>query len=173
MDIRQRTLDAVERRRKAAAEYHRLEFDEDDPAKLGPPATQDELRRAQTILGTSLPPSYAAFLSLHSGWQAFTGETNLYAAAELGSPDYSKRKQEFRDLLAEFDASALDWFDRSLLVGAGTHFFLALDPQTQRPDGETDVISYDMRDGELDRNADFAEYLEQSAELLESMAQEA
>lgn len=39
----------------------------------GPPATESEIRAAETRLGVTLPPSYRSFLSISNGWRIFNG----------------------------------------------------------------------------------------------------
>src|SRR4051812_12830431 len=47
------------------------------------PATPDELRLAETVLGFQLDPLYLAFLSHADGWAAFFQKNDLFGTADL------------------------------------------------------------------------------------------
>jgi len=62
---------------------------------LHPAASEDEIAEAEKRFGHTFPPSYKAFLRLHSGWEHFWGDTTLIGT---GRPATKKAQ----DKIAEY-----------------------------------------------------------------------
>lgn len=48
-----------------------------------PGATEEQIKSAETRLGTILPPSYRMFLKITNGWSAIPGPCRLYSTSEI------------------------------------------------------------------------------------------
>ena len=142
----------------AMREYDRLAFDKERPHELGPPAPPKQIAKLEGILGTSLPPSYRAFLELHNGWSHFDGGAKLLAVEDHGSKWVKERLLEFA---RGFEGVAVNPFEIGaipVLLGMNEHNFLVLDPRKVRKNGEMDFVMYDYTEEE-DRFKDFTSYL--------------
>ncbi len=169
MTIQKRVDAAVARLEKSKQEYFELEFDEDDPQVLNPPATAAQLSDVEHRLGAPLPPSYHAFLASHNGWLEFSGGAMLLPSDEHDKPWVAKRMKRIREHLREFaDASVLD-NAFIVMLGADEKNFAYLDKSKPKGAGELEVVYSDMVDGDLGRFEDFASFLEFKADTMDRL----
>jgi hypothetical protein len=141
-----------------------ITFDE----SVKPPATDAQLDALEERLGTRLPPSYRAFLSLWDGADFGFGG----GAAVLGTEDHAdarieKTLQNKRALFAEFEP--VNPFDRNpipFVVGDSRNLILFEPPA--RDDGEMDVVEYYLT-GEEGRHGDLVAFFRCQLARLEEM----
>ncbi|HKX27937.1 MAG TPA: SMI1/KNR4 family protein [Blastocatellia bacterium] len=155
---------------EALRERDRLVFDEENPHELGRPSSPQQLSTLEQILGKPLPPSYAAFLKLHNGWDKFVGGAKLLAIEDQESKWVKKRVDDLDTLFYEdqevenpFTAGAIP-----VLLGEDERTFLVLDPRTVRPNGEMDFIQFYLIKEEQ-RFADFTSFLQHKLNILHEM----
>src|SRR4051794_39748104 len=86
----------------AKREYYRLAFDKEPSFRLGQPASTRQLAQLESRLGKPLPPSYAAFLELHNGWEKFDGLTNILAVEDYDKDWVKSRVKTLSSLLTEY-----------------------------------------------------------------------
>ena len=73
---------------------HVRDYDGDDPQMLFAGATDTDIDAVADLLGGPVPPSYAAFLRLHNGWDAYNGGAKLLTAGEQSAPWVHERLEE-------------------------------------------------------------------------------
>jgi len=171
-EMASRVKAAVERLRAANNEYNLLVFDEPHPQVLGPPSTPAQLAAVEKALGIPLPPSYREFLKLHDGWKDFSGGAMILSSDAFKQPWVGKRLGQLRDHFREFFDEKT--FDSAVIVmmGLDDQDLAYFDTTKKRPDGELEVVDFSTVDGEVDRFADFAAYLEDRANVLTSLIEE-
>jgi hypothetical protein len=172
MTIKERIAAAVDRLRNANNEYFNLEFDEDSKQVLNPPASAAQIADVERRLGASLPPTYRAFLEQHNGWTDFTGGAMLLPADEYGQPWVAKRTKRIHEHIREFEKPDLLKNAFFVMLGEDEPDFVYLDKSKRTPDGEMEVVHWDMIQGELDRYPDFAAFLEGQAKTMEALIDE-
>jgi hypothetical protein len=173
MSLEDRIRAAVERRRKATNEWFLLQYDEDSPQSLGPPATAEQIARVERALGMPLPPSYAAFLRQHNGWTEWSGGAMILPADVRDAPWVSQRIKQFREHFREFfdERTLNDAF--IVLLGEDEPDFVYLDKSKPTERGELEVVHTDLIHGEWGRYPDFAAFLESAANIAESRVERA
>lgn len=164
---------ATERLRKANQEYFELEYDEDSPQELGPPATADALFQLESAMRHSMPPSYKAFLKQHDGWRGVTGNAMLLPTDEHSKEWVSARIKRVREHYAEFFDAAVLEHAFFVMLGKEEKDFAYLDLAARKETGEVDVVYADLDEGEVDRFPDFAAFLEDMADTAEDLVREA
>lgn len=149
---------------EAKAEYDRLRFDEDQGRKLAPPASPEQITRLERELGRRLPPSYRAFLELHNGWSNFAGGSRILGTEDHGQT-WVKERIAFWNSIVDDGPSPFELGAVPVLFGEDENHFLAMDPKSARPDGETDFVDYDYG-REHQRFKDFIAFLRDDLEVM-------
>lgn len=151
---------------KLQNEWIDLAFDEDEPAKLGPPATLSETARHAARFRQQLPPSYLHFLHTHNGWSGFSGEADLLSTTDYDEEWYANTRRIFGEALKKEGSP----FDRYIpfIVGIGPRLAVFFDPATRDEQGEMEVVEF--HDGEEQtRHAHFTAFLEDRIETYEAL----
>lgn len=170
--IEVRISSAVNRIIAANQKYFELEYDDDAPQILPPPATENQLHALESSLGRPLPPTFRAFLALHDGWLRISGNAMILPTGEREQAWVARRIDRIREHFREFHPShSLDevFF---LMLGEDEKDFAYFD-MSNTSKGELEVVYADLDDGEIDRFPDFAAFLEDMAETAELTAEEA
>jgi hypothetical protein len=131
-----------------------------------PPATTAQLDALEKRLGTPLPPSYRAFLSLWNGATfSFGGGAAVLGAEDHVNANIEKTLGDKRALFAEF--ASVNPFDRNpipFMVGDSRNLILFEPPA--REDGEMDVVEYYLT-GEERRHGDLVSFFRSQLARLE------
>jgi hypothetical protein len=145
----------------AKQRYSRLSYDEDDPQVLGAPSSPEQLAQLQRILGTTLPPSYAAFLRRHNGWANFNGEAKILSVEDHRSAWLRDRLEIVRTCIFDNPSNRPSPLERGCIpiyMGPTEPDFALFDPLLRRADGELTVLCFDYAQ-EVARHASFYDYL--------------
>ncbi len=171
-EMQARLQELISRLVKAKAEYTRLAFDKEECFQLGKPCSAAQLVKLADILGKPLPPSYAAFLELHNGWDRFDGLTKLLAVEDYEKTWVKSRVSELGSLLQKYgDENPFKEGAIPILLGENEPAFTVLDPRKVRKNGEMTFVSYDLTQ-ELDRFKDFIAFLEDDLAVTQELIQE-
>ncbi len=173
---------AVENYRDLLNQWSLLDDDEEHDQVLGPPCTAAELDEVAQKLGAKLPPSYAAFLALHNGWTSFEAGAEILSVQERNESWVDERIEIWDEQLGEFfDSFGFENVEEAwaftddkflILLDRDGYDVVFLDTTTQRPDGEMDVVHFDMIDGEIDRYPNFVALLNGQAEVVKNIISE-
>lgn len=124
---------------------------------LCPPATDDELRNLEAMLGASLPPDFVEFLKIHNGQKGSAG--GLFDNSEfLSTTAIIEQWVVWKDLLesgefegikSEPDAGVRDdWWNAKWIPfthnGGGDHYCLDLAPSPAGKEGQVITMWHDM-----------------------------
>jgi len=172
MTLKERIVAAIDRLRNANNAYSLLEFDEDSQQILNPPATAAQIADVERRLGATLPPSYRAFLGLHNGWTDFTGGAMILPSEEFDKPWVDQRTKRIHEHIREFEQPGLLKNAFFIMLGEDEPDFVYFDKSKRSPEGEMEVVHWDMVQGELDRYPDFAAFLEDQAKTMEALVDE-
>lgn len=160
-----------------------------DRSILLPPATPREIASFEKKVGVRFPPSYREFLQLHNGWEHFRFDMTLTGVSGKHTDRVLAEVKETTEwqvdkltskLGAVTPATIAAWEkeDPSHLflpnhVCFATSFageFFVFDRRTVRPDGETEVVFWNIGSGADDdeRYDSFAGLLEATARRVET-----
>lgn len=153
----------LDRLQELRAETYRV-IGYDDPSMPRPPATDLEITAAETNLGVSFPPSYRAFLSIHNGWEHWSGDVALLSTREMLSNPYAFRIAKWRDgEWMQGNVLALE----GLVIGFSLYVGeqIIIDPAPQPDSLERDIVLWDFE--EIERYPNFYQYLESRRKIWE------
>lgn len=134
------------------------------------PAAEQTVATAEQRLAVEFPPSFRSFLLTSDGWPGFGGWVDtLHSCDDLAwfrDTDEGGTAIDVAELFygepglgeedEQEDPSPPTVFERSLLVASGEDYWL-LDPAEPGADGEWTAWRYEVKTGELERFASFAE----------------
>lgn len=130
--------------------YRLLEYSE--PTKPGQPASELEISAIEDAYKSKLPTSYRLFLSIHNGWEHWSGDVALLSTEQILTGKYAERirawKAKNRTGHPLIESALVIGF--SLFVGEQTFLDLSI---PERPA----VVVWDNR--EMERHRNFYEYL--------------
>jgi hypothetical protein len=149
---------------EALLKVDRLLFDEEYPHELGPPCSAVQLDTLQRRLGRPLPPSYRAFLDLHNGWDSVSGDAKILSVEDQSSEWVAKRVEWLGVLFYDIGKDPFANGSLPVFLGTDARNFVLLDPTTERPDGEMDLVAYDLI-REEERFPDFTAFLRQQLKV--------
>jgi hypothetical protein len=138
-------------------------------ADVGPAATQAEIAGLEKHLGTSLPPSYHAFLLRYGRWSFVPGcgGADLLGVNDHRDPDVLEIRDEKSALFEEFEpVNPFDEGALPLALGDGRSFVLL--EGAPGPDGERAVVEYYLTE-ETGRHADLVAWLRRRLEIAREM----
>ena len=130
-----------------------LNQDEYPPSRPRPPATAENIERAERARERALPPQYVEFLRLHDGWPDFPWGVDLFGTEEHTTDVYA----QYQDLLDRAEVSSD--LRQALIVAAdrqGPAMALMLET------GEVVGLRY----AQFERYADFASYLTAARDMV-------
>ena len=166
LDIGASIQSVVEQLKDGTQQLNQLQFDEDEPIRLGAPAAPQELARLATLLGTALPPSYAAFMKQHNGWTDFEGDLAILSSADYDAHWVTARIAEWGGLFEEnAGANPLATWAFPVLLGETSGRVVVLDRRSCSPDGELAVVAFDFT-AEEGRYDSFGEFLRHELSVL-------
>jgi hypothetical protein len=144
-------------------------IDADPSQKLGPPASEAEIRRIEAKLNVAFPPSYRVFLTLHNGWKGWMGDVDLLSTTEMERGRYYQKIVTWRKSM--FEAGAVAPIT-SLVIGVKLpgQSFLMLDRESEHANGELDVVHWEF--DEVIRHESFLACLKARADALEQLLAE-
>lgn len=73
------------------------------PTQPGQPATEQQIQLVEKAFHCSLPESYRLFLSIHNGWQNWSGDVALLSTEQMLAGKYVERIKEWREETREFN----------------------------------------------------------------------
>jgi hypothetical protein len=157
---------------EAKREYIRLCFDKEYSAKLGKPASPEQIAELEERIEKPLPPSYRAFLELHNGFENFIGIQNLLAVEDQDAGWVEGELERIGDNFEEFGGD--NPFEKGAIpvqLGKDQPVYLVLDPKKVRKNGEMDFVEYDNTE-EQNRFKDFASFLRSKVEAMRSLIED-
>ncbi|WP_207393349.1 SMI1/KNR4 family protein [Duganella aceris] len=143
---------------------------------LCPPATDDEIRSLETMLGAKLPHDYVEFLKVHNGQQGCAG--GLFDNSEfLSTTEIIEQWKVWKDLLDSGDFEGYksepeagvrdDWWNPKWIPfihnGSGDHHCLDLAPGIDGQEGQVITMWHDMGTRAVEANSFklwFAKYVD-------------
>lgn len=143
---------------------HVRDFDGDDPQVLFPGATDSDIHAVADLIGAPVPPSYAAFLRLHNGWDAYNGGAKLLTAGEQSAPWVHERLEEMREVLEGNGDEAVLTNAFPVMLGDEESVFVVLDLSKRDEHGELQVVHWDLDEGEVGTSDSFLDFLEDELE---------
>jgi len=145
-------------------ELHVRDYDGDDPQMLFAGATDTDIDAVADLLGGPVPPSYAAFLRLHNGWDGYNGGAKLLTAGEQSAPWVHERLEEIREVLQDNGAGAVLDNAFPVMLGDEESVFVVLDLSKRDEQGELSVVQWDLDEGEVGTSDSFLDFLEDELE---------
>ncbi len=143
---------------------HVRDFGGDDPQVLFPGATDTDIDTVADLIGAPVPPSYAAFLRLHNGWDAYNGGAKLLTAGEQSAPWVHERLEELREALEDSGAQAVLENAFPVMLGDEESVFAVLNLSKRDEHGELQVVHWDLDEGEVGTSDSFLDFLEDELE---------
>jgi hypothetical protein len=86
----------------------------DDQSLPGPPASEDDLRLVEESFGVALPPTYRLFLSIHNGWEHWSGDVALLSTKQMLAGEYAERVGKWK---RKQSPVIRNWLESTLIVG--------------------------------------------------------
>ncbi|WP_084501428.1 SMI1/KNR4 family protein [Nocardia xishanensis] len=166
-DLTDRVRRAVEDGVRARSAYY-ASIGLDDLQTLGAPAGEQLIRRLETRIGQSLPPSYRAFLLLHNGWQMVDGVTDLLPVEDLLGGAKAERIEAWQ---RQADKSADPVAAGGVVIGwaDANQTRILLDPSDATDDGDWRLVQhYKDEEGEYDS---FIHWLEESVDEYQELVE--
>jgi hypothetical protein len=140
------------------------------------PAKEDVVLAAEQRLGVQLPPSFRSFLLTSDGWSGVGGWVQEVHPCEdvswLRDTDWGASLIEdySEDLDDDDDDEHVTLLRQSLKVANGEDFWL-LDPTETGADGEWAAYLFELKYGNFEKFASFAELFHSSRQLMEKFAE--
>ena len=138
--------------------YKLLDYDE--PTVPLPPASESQIKIVENTYNVALPNSYRTFLSLHNGWEHWSGDVALLSTEQMLTGTYADR---IRNWKVE-NTGQQNFPESSLVIG----FSLFVGEQILLDFAEleeAEVVIWDNR--EIERHHSFFDYLLSFKETLE------
>jgi SMI1 / KNR4 family (SUKH-1) len=134
-------------------------------SKLRPPATPEAIDAFERRRNVILPDDYRMFLSLHDGWEYFSGENALLSIAEMTSGPIFDGHKELQSELGRLGQKAAAG---GLIFEGGLGTRIAyFDLSAKQSPVSYEVVFWHIN--EIARFATFADYLRDYAKTLDQM----
>jgi hypothetical protein len=131
--------------------YRQIGYDE--PSRPGPPASAQQLVSVEEKYHLVLPSSYSLFLSIHNGWEHWSGDVVLLSTEQMLVGEYHDRIEEWR---GKQEPHSREWLQHCFVVG----FSLFVGEQIlidYSEDFKGELVVWDHR--VVERFPDFYDYL--------------
>lgn len=136
---------------------------EGDETLPGPPATDEQIRGVEAFCQHTLPTSYRLFLSIHNGWQYWSGDTALLSTQQMVSGEYPDLIRKWKQRERRLNSTLID---NCLVIG--------FSPDEGAPvlidysSASKDIVIWGDHEEE-NRYSDFFEFLEGDREALKEL----
>ncbi|SDE43272.1 SMI1/KNR4 family protein [Ruegeria marina] len=147
------------------AEYETLKFDEPFERPNPGPAAEDDLRRAESLIGKPLPVDLRRFLSIRDGFDYMDGRAKILGAGEYGARWVVEAMDAMDELFTEFAAhNPLRHGAFPVMVGEDSRPMVLYEIPAGGGAGE--YVEYDWVE-EIDRYASLVDWLESDLAVVE------
>jgi len=131
--------------------YRQIGFEEH--SRPGPSASEQQLSRVEDKNKLTLPDSYRLFLSIHDGWEHWSGDVALLSTQQILVGEYHDRIEAWR---AKQAIEESEWLRHYLVIGfslfVGEHLLIDCSDAS-----EGELLVWDHR--VVERFPDFYDYL--------------
>jgi SMI1 / KNR4 family (SUKH-1) len=125
----------------------------------GPPATEAQIRAVEDAFRIALPHSYRLFLSIHDGWEHWSGDVALLSTQKMLAGKYAERINEWRTKNAPSGPVIKSAFVIGFSLFVGEQIFV------DYSDPDWRVVIWEHR--EIECHTDFYDYLLSFKRILE------
>lgn len=166
MSDRPKIIVLADRLYKLMCEYYLLAIDKEYPGRRGDPASEEQIAKAEGILGFPFPEDYRTFLSTHNGWSSFDGEGKILSTEDHGTRWETGIIESWTSIWESEDDDPFKAAHLLVVAGEGLPYFIVLIPNKEDPSGGAVLIEYEY----MSINATFQtfeEYLTYRIEVME------